>query len=72
MSSISMAPHRFPAFPKNVLRKLWEMSGIPRSMRLSATEHQLMQMSDYQLRDIGITRDEVTAVVRGGRSALRS
>ena len=37
-------------------------------LRYRAAERSLMDMSEYQLRDIGIRRDQISGAVRSGRS----
>lgn len=48
----------------NIFHRLWEKSGIASYRRRLKTENELMQMSDRQLRDLGINRYDIQKFVK--------
>lgn len=47
--------------------KLSHFRSIPRSWRIRQAEAELMGMSDYMLKDIGLSRSGISTAVRGGQ-----
>lgn len=63
MSSITVDKAR-TTHETSLWRGFLEFTGIGRYLRRKRTEHDLMRMSDRQLRDIGLNRYEIKFLIR--------